>query len=90
MSTDHIITVSDEVEKALIKKAEYDGITIKKLLENQVLYYLACALFNDLECGNPINTKELSIKERAEVISVTYNQGFDAGVAKVAEILNNR
>lgn len=90
MSENHTITVSDEVETALIKKAAHDGITADELLTNQVKYYLACALFNDLDCRNPINTPELSIQERLDVIAVTYNQGFDAGVDKVAEILASR
>ena len=90
MSKDYTITVSDEVEKALQKKATYDGITSDELLQNQLDYYVACALYNDFDPNSPINTPNLSIKGRLEVFAIYTNNGIEAGRIKVTEILNNR
>ena len=90
MSKNYSVTVSDEVEAALQKKATKDRITVIQLIQNQVEYYLACALFNDLDSNNPINTPLLSIKERLEVMAICTNQGINAGRDKVTEILSSR
>ena len=90
MSKNHTIAVSDEVEAALIKKSTKDGITVSELLHKQIEYYLACALHDDLDPNNPINTPGFSIRERLEVIAICTNQDIDAGRAKVTEILAAR
>jgi len=87
MSKKHTIIVSDEVENALKKKALKDGNTVSDLLRNQVDYYVACALYDDLNENDPINTPDLSIKERLEVMAICTNEGIEAGREKVTEIL---
>ena len=88
--TEHTITVSDEVEKALQKKAQHDGITAQKLIEQQLNYYIGCALYDDFDPNVPINTPGLSIPEKLEVYAVGVNQDESAARAKVTEILNSR
>ena len=88
MSKNHTITVSDEVEAALQQKSLKDGITVIELLNRQVLYYLACALYDDLDQNDPINTPRLSIVQRLEVIAVATTQGNKKARLKVIEILN--
>lgn len=87
MSKDYTITVSDEVELALQKKASYDGITTQALIEAQLDYYMACALHEHLDPNHPINTPGLSIKDRLEVYAEGINNDENAARAKVTKIL---
>ncbi len=90
MSKDHIITVSDDVEAALQKKATKDGITADELLQNQLEYYIGCALYADFDPNAPINCPGLSITERLEVYAEGVNKDEAAARAKVTEILAAR
>ncbi len=90
MPKNYTITVSDEVEAALKKKAESDNITTQEFIENQLDYYIACALHKQFDPNVPINTPGLSIQERLEVYATGVNDGEAAARAKVTEILNNR
>lgn len=87
---DYTITVSDEVNNALIKKAAVDGITPQQVVENQLIYYIGCALYDSFNHAAPINTPGLSIRERIEVYAAGVNSGEQAARAKVDEILNSR
>ncbi len=84
---DYTITVSDEVEAALQKKAASDGITTQKLVEYQVDYYMACALHDHLDPNHPVNTPGLSIKNRLEVFAEGVNKGEAAARTKVTLLL---
>ena len=88
--TEHIITVSDEVEKALAKKAQDDGISTAALIQKQLEYYIGCALCKHFDPNHAINTPKLSIEERLEVYAEGVNNDESAARAKVTEILNNR
>jgi len=88
MPNNHTITVSDEVEAALQKKAAADGITVIELLQKQLDYYVGCALYDHFAPNTPINTPGLSIKDRLEVHATGVNSGEDAARAKVIELLN--
>ena len=90
MSKNYTITVSDEVEAALQKKAAYDGITAKALIQNQLEYYIGCALYADFDPNAPVNTPGLSIKERLEVYAEGVNKGEAAARTKVTSILASR
>ena len=90
MSTAHTITVSDEVEAALQKKATYDGITVKALIQTQLEYYIGCALYADFDPNALVNCPGLSIKERLEVYAEGVNKDEAAARAKVTEILASR
>lgn len=79
----HTISVSADIEKALGKKATDDGTTVAKLLQYQVEYYLACALHKHLDPNHPINTPNLSIRDRLEVFAEGVNNGEDAARAMV-------
>ena len=87
---DYIITVSEEVEKALQKKASVDGITAQELIKKQLDYYIACALYDHFKPSAPVNTPGLTIKERLEVYAVGVNSGEQAARDKVSDILSNR
>lgn len=90
MSKEYTITVSDEVESALQKKATYDNINTQSLIENQLYYYIACALYDSFPKIHPVNTPGLSIQERLEVYSVGVNGGEQAARDKINEILLSR
>ena len=87
---DYIITVSEEVEKALQKKASVDGITAQELIKKQLDYYIACALYDHFDPNVQINTPNLSIKERLEIYAVGVNSGEKAARDKVNMILSLR
>lgn len=89
MPKNYTITVSDEVEKALQKKATYDGITTQELLQGQLEYYISCALYDDFDPNVPINTPGLSIQDRLEVYAVGVNDGEAAARTKVTAILDS-
>ena len=88
--TKYTIEVSDEVQAALVKKAKYDGITTQELVEGQLSYYIACALYESFPMNAPVNTPGLVIDERLEVYAVGVNEGELAARAKVDEILAGR
>ncbi len=90
MSKEYTITVSDEVEKALQKKAAYDHITTDELLQHQLEYYIGCALYDSFDPNAPINTPGLSITERLEVYAEGVNKGEDAARVEVTRILAAR
>ena len=87
MPKDYTITVSDEVNNALVKKASDDGITVQELIDSQLIYYIGCALYDSFPQVAPVNTPGLSIPERIEVYAAGVNSGEAAARAKVDEIL---
>lgn len=90
MTKKYTITVTDEVNAALKKKATEDGITPKELLQGQLEYYVACALYDHFDPNTPINTPGLTIHDRLTVHAVGVEQGENAARAKVLEILNSK
>ena len=87
---DYTITLSDEVDAAIIKKAAYDGITPDELIQGQMEYYIGCALYADFDPNAPVNTPGLSIRERLEVYAEGVNNDEAAARAKVTAILAAR
>jgi len=88
--TTYTIEVTDEVEAALRKKADTDGITTQKLVEQQMDYYIACSLHDHMNPSAPVNTPGLSIKERLQVYAVGVNEGEQAARDLAASILTSR
>ncbi len=88
MPNPYTITVSLEVEKALKKKSAADGITEDELIQNQLEYYIACALYKSFDPNTPLNTTGLSIHDRLEVYAVLVNDGEAAARQKVRDLLN--
>ena len=86
MSKNYTIVISDEVESALIHKAEADGITTQELVESQIDYYLACALHDHLDPNHPVNTPGLSIKDRLEVYAIGVNEDEAAARTRITEL----
>ena len=86
----YTLTITDEVNAALEKKAAMDDITPQELLQSQVEYYLGCALYDCMGLNHPINTPGLSIAERLEVYAIGVNEGEKAAHDKVDEILASR
>ncbi len=82
------INVSDEVDKAIQKKAAADGITEDELIQNQLEYYIACALYRSFPPNTPVNCPGLSITDRLEVYAVMVNDGEEAARQKVRVLLS--
>ncbi len=86
MSKDYTHTVSDLVEAALQKKATQDGITTQELLDNQIDYYVACALYDSFPTASPVNAPDCTIQERQEVFAELVVNGEHAARTMVDEI----
>lgn len=90
MATEYTITVSDEVEEALQAAAAHDSITVQELVEQQLTYYIACALYRFMNPTRPFNTPNLSIQERIEAYAIYINDGEEAAQQYVDGVLSSR
>ena len=86
----YTITVTDEVDAALKKKAAIDKITAQELIETQLDYYIGCSLYDSFVTNHPVQAPGLSIKNRLEVYAAGVNGGIEAAWSKVDEIKGAR
>ena len=78
MNVPYTVQVPEAVDTALTALATQKETTKEAILEDQLFYYLACSLGDEVDPNNGINTPGLSMKDRAEAWAIYFNEGREA------------
>jgi len=76
----YTITVPNIVENALAKIAAKDGKTVQKILEEKLIYYIGCDLFDNMEFDIPVDLRRFTIRQRCEFYATYIASGPDAAL----------